>query len=113
MRNCKTRQRRMLLGAPSLARPANNWDRRATCPKGILRSVPMPHSQAENSPVKILVVEDHPAVREALAARIAQNADLQICGEAEDETEALRLVAELNPDIIITDITLKKGDGID
>jgi DNA-binding NarL/FixJ family response regulator len=63
--------------------------------------------------VKILVVEDHPAVREALAARIAQHPGLSICGEAEDVTEALRLIAEKSPDLIITDITLKKGDGID
>jgi DNA-binding NarL/FixJ family response regulator len=73
----------------------------------------MVKSKIEKSLVKILVVDDHPAVREALAARIAQNPDLEICGEAEDETEALRLAAEMRPDIIITDITLKKGDGID
>jgi DNA-binding NarL/FixJ family response regulator len=73
----------------------------------------MPENIAEKGIVKILVVDDHPAVREALAARIAQNGDLQICGEAEDETGALRLVAEKSPDIIIVDITLKKGDGID
>ena len=42
------------------------------------------------SRVKILVVEDHPAVREALAARIAQFPDLEICGEAADVAEALK-----------------------
>jgi DNA-binding NarL/FixJ family response regulator len=73
----------------------------------------MAENIAERAIIKILVVDDHPAVREALAARIAQHTDLRICGEAEDETEALRLVAEKGPDIIITDITLKKGDGID
>ena len=73
----------------------------------------MDERKAEKKIVKILVVEDHPAVREALAARIAQHPDLSICGEADDVAEALRLMAETSPDIIITDITLKKVDGID
>lgn len=63
--------------------------------------------------VKILIVDDHPAVREALSMRIAQNADLAVCGQAEDATGALRLWAETKPSIVITDISLKKSDGID
>jgi DNA-binding NarL/FixJ family response regulator len=73
----------------------------------------MADSKVKETVVKILVVDDHPAVREALAARIAQHADLEICGAAEDVAAALQLVADQKPDIIITDITLKKGDGID
>jgi DNA-binding NarL/FixJ family response regulator len=73
----------------------------------------MPRSNPEKRLVKILIIDDHPAVREALCARIAQSADLQICGEAEDETTGLQLTIDQKPDIIITDITLKKGDGID
>src|SRR5437016_3307979 len=73
----------------------------------------MKESTAKNKIVRILVVEDHPAVREALAARIKQYADLEICGEAEDAAEALQMATDKKPDIIITDITLKKGDGID
>lgn len=73
----------------------------------------MVESKPEKALVKILVIDDHPAVREALAARIAQSSDLKVCGEAEDEAEALRLIAETSPDIIITDISLKTGDGID
>jgi DNA-binding NarL/FixJ family response regulator len=63
--------------------------------------------------VKILIVDDHPAVREALCLRIAKCPDLAVCGEAEDVVEALRLIDEKGPDIVITDITLKAGDGID
>jgi DNA-binding NarL/FixJ family response regulator len=73
----------------------------------------MADGKPEYPKVKILVVDDHPAVREALAGRVSQLPDLEICGEAEDVMDALRLTAELSPDIIITDITLKKGDGID
>jgi DNA-binding NarL/FixJ family response regulator len=62
---------------------------------------------------RVLIVDDHPAVREALAIRIAQTPDLEVCGQAADMAEALRLVDELKPDIAVVDISLKAGDGID
>jgi DNA-binding NarL/FixJ family response regulator len=62
---------------------------------------------------KLLIVDDHPAVREALALRIELQPDLEVCGEAADTTEALRLVAETQPDIAVIDISLKTGNGID
>ena len=39
---------------------------------------------------RILIVDDHPAVREALAMRIGRQPDLEVCGEAADLSEALR-----------------------
>jgi DNA-binding NarL/FixJ family response regulator len=62
---------------------------------------------------RILIVDDHPAVREALALRIGRQRDLEVCGEAADMTEALRLVAETQPDVAVIDISLKIGNGID
>ncbi len=62
---------------------------------------------------KVLIVDDHPAVREALSIRISQAPDLEACGQAADVGEALRLVGETKPDIAIIDISLKTGDGID
>ena len=44
----------------------------------------MSKSNSEKPPVKVLIIDDHPAVREALRARISQSADLQISGEAEE-----------------------------
>jgi DNA-binding NarL/FixJ family response regulator len=67
----------------------------------------------KNKPSRVLIVDDHPAVREALAIRIGRQRDLEVCGEAADMGEALRLVAETRPDIAVIDITLKTGDGID
>lgn len=64
-------------------------------------------------PAQVLIVDDHPAVREALAIRISKLPDLQVCGEAADLPEALQLVAENDPDIAIIDISLKTGDGLD
>jgi DNA-binding NarL/FixJ family response regulator len=52
-------------------------------------------------------------VREALAMRIVRQADLEVCGEAADVGEALRLVADTKPDVAIVDISLKSGCGID
>ena len=62
---------------------------------------------------RVLIVDDHPAVREALAMRIGRQSDLEVCGEAADLSEALRLVADTQPDVAVIDISLKTGCGID
>jgi DNA-binding NarL/FixJ family response regulator len=62
---------------------------------------------------KVLVIDDHPIVRERLAELINQQADLVVCGEAEDSHQARKAVAELQPDIAIVDITLKDTYGIE
>jgi DNA-binding NarL/FixJ family response regulator len=62
---------------------------------------------------RVLIVDDHPAVREALAMLIGRQADLEVCGEAADLSEALRLVADSQPDVAVIDISLKTGCGID
>jgi DNA-binding NarL/FixJ family response regulator len=62
---------------------------------------------------RVLIIDDHPAVREALALRIGRQPDLEVCGEAADTNEALRLVAEAQPDVAVVDISLKTGNGID
>jgi DNA-binding NarL/FixJ family response regulator len=62
---------------------------------------------------RVLLVDDHPAVREALALRIAPQPGLEVCGEAADTVEALRLVAEARPDVAVVEISLKTGNGID
>jgi DNA-binding NarL/FixJ family response regulator len=62
---------------------------------------------------RLLIVDDHPAVREALALRIGRQRDLEVCGEAADTAEALRLIAKTMPDAAIIDISLKTGNGMD
>src|SRR5579871_5134817 len=62
---------------------------------------------------RVLIVDDHPPVREALALRIGRQPDLEVCGEAADLGEALRLVADTEPDLAVVDISLKSGNGID
>ena len=62
---------------------------------------------------KILVVDDHPIVRERLAELINQEPDLNVCAEAEDSQQALQAMADISPDLAIVDITLKNSYGIE
>ena len=62
---------------------------------------------------KILVVDDHPLVREGLAARINAQPDLEVCGEAADVDEALALHDRIHPDLVIIDLALRTGHGLD
>src|SRR5208282_4827143 len=62
---------------------------------------------------RVLIVDDHPAVREALAMRIGRQSDLEVCGEASDLSDALRMDADAQPDVAVVDISLKTGCGID
>ena len=68
---------------------------------------------AERRPARILIVDDHPAVREALTIRLSREPDLEVCGEASDIAEALSAFEATKPDVAVIDISLKGGDGID
>jgi DNA-binding NarL/FixJ family response regulator len=72
----------------------------------------MPRNNSKKR-AKVLIVDDHPAVRQALGMLIGQEADLELCGEAADLSDALRLVADEQPDVAVIDISLKTGCGID
>ena len=62
---------------------------------------------------RVLVVDDHPIVRQGLRRLIDQEDDLMVCGEVETVKEARTAIRELHPDVVIVDISLKQGDGID
>jgi DNA-binding NarL/FixJ family response regulator len=62
-------------------------------------------------PWRILVVDDHPLVRAGLAALINAEPDMQICGEAAGQGEALQYLRESPPDLAIIDISLSEGSG--
>ena len=62
---------------------------------------------------KILLVEDHPIFRLGLGELINTEEDLVVCGGAENVNRALQAIADLQPDLVVADITLQESDGID
>lgn len=62
---------------------------------------------------RVLLVDDHPLLRQGLGQLISQEPDLTVCGEAEDSPRAFSAAEELKPDIVIVDISLKGGNGIE
>jgi DNA-binding NarL/FixJ family response regulator len=60
-----------------------------------------------------LIVDDHPAICEGLAVRISSQPDLEVCGSAADIAEAVKLVLTVRPDVVVVDIQLKNGNGLD
>jgi DNA-binding NarL/FixJ family response regulator len=61
----------------------------------------------------VLVVDDHPLMRQGLALLINQQQDMQVCGEAEEAQAAMHAIAHLHPDIMILDISLTGPDGLE
>lgn len=70
-------------------------------------------STAIKSVKRVFVVDDHPMIREGLATQIASEPNLEMCGNAEDVAEAISRIASTAPDLVIVDISLKSGNGID
>src|SRR5438874_9704866 len=64
-------------------------------------------------PARVLIVDDHPLVREGLAGRIARCPELHLCGEAATVPDALERVKAAKPDIVVVDLALKIGHGLD
>jgi DNA-binding NarL/FixJ family response regulator len=62
---------------------------------------------------KVLIVDDHPIGRQGLAQLIRQEPDLTVCGEADHGQGIADVVAELKPDVMVLDLTLKDSSGID
>ena len=61
----------------------------------------------------VLIVDDHPIVREGLTQIINREKDLYVCGEAQTTEETVKLVAKLNPHLVITDISVEGASGLD
>ncbi len=69
--------------------------------------------KAEEDKSKILVVDDHPMIREGLVRLVDDEQDLAICGQADDAPEALKAISETKPDVVVVDISLKNSSGIE
>lgn len=61
--------------------------------------------------IRIVLVDDHPVVRDGLAGQIASQDDLTVVGQTAGGHEALALVDRVQPDLVITDLRMEAGDG--
>jgi DNA-binding NarL/FixJ family response regulator len=61
----------------------------------------------------VLIVDDHPLLRQGLALLINQQQDMQVCGESEEAQTAMQAIARQRPDIVILDISLNGPDGLE
>lgn len=61
---------------------------------------------------RILIVDDHPILREGLRSLLSSQHDFDIVGEAGDGQEAIESVAKLHPDLVLMDISMPRMDGI-
>jgi two-component system, NarL family, response regulator LiaR len=61
--------------------------------------------------IRVLLVDDHAMVRRGLAAFLKAYPDLELCGETDSGEEAVRLCAELDPDVVLMDLLLGELDG--
>jgi DNA-binding NarL/FixJ family response regulator len=73
----------------------------------------MSAKQAQSNKKRILLVDDHPVLRKGLVRLIDSKNEFVVCGEASTAVEAMTLIRELNPDLVIVDIGLPGASGIE
>lgn len=64
------------------------------------------------SAIRVLVVDDHPVVREGLVVLLSHHADFDVVGEASDGEEAVTRAAATSPDVVLLDLEMPRVDGI-
>jgi DNA-binding NarL/FixJ family response regulator len=68
---------------------------------------------AKDAARRVLLVDDHPVVRDGLRLIIESQDDLMVCGEADSARAARLAIKELHPDVVVTDLGLRQGDGME
>ncbi|TGS04799.1 response regulator transcription factor, partial [Mesorhizobium sp. M2E.F.Ca.ET.209.01.1.1] len=65
------------------------------------------------APIGVLVVDDHPLLRDGLAALVGAQPDLRMLGEAADGEEAIARYQQLRPDVVLMDLQMPRLDGVE
>ena len=63
--------------------------------------------------IRVLVVDDHTIVRDGISALLALAGDIEVVGEAVNGNEALKMVAKLEPDVVLMDVAMPIMDGLE
>jgi len=66
-----------------------------------------------SNPIRVIVVDDHPIVRSGIVGMLSLEPDFDVVGEANNGAEAVALVAELNPDVVLMDLRMPGMDGVE
>jgi DNA-binding NarL/FixJ family response regulator len=74
-----------------------------------MKSAPAPSPPKK----RVLIVDDHPLLRDGLAKVLNQQVDLMVCGEAGDVSGGLAALSTCRPDVVIVDLSLGEGNGLD
>ncbi len=70
-------------------------------------------SNSEMPPIRILIADDHEIFRRGLRSLLESHPEWEVCGEATDGQEAVEQVKELNPDVVVLDITMPRLNGLE
>jgi len=70
-------------------------------------------TMANHTTIRVLVADDHPVVRQGIMANVKPQRDMTIVAEAGDGVEALALIKEYLPDVVLLDLRMPRMDGLD
>src|SRR5947199_10848762 len=73
------------------------------------KSTPM----ASQAKIRVLVVDDHPMVRDGIKANLKPQRDMTVIAEANDGVEAITLIKKHLPDVVLLDLRMPRMDGLD
>ncbi|MFB6229628.1 MAG: response regulator [Salinibacter sp.] len=73
----------------------------------------MPSEDKGTGHIQVFLVDDHPAILEAIRDRIESTIDIEVCGETGSSEEAFRQIEKLDPDVAVIDISLEDAHGLD